>query len=180
MDATRRGIFISYSREDSDAALQLAASLRELGMSPIFEPPPLEQPSAGWRWDSQIQEALDSCLAAVVLLSPALFSSHYASRELSALLRKAEQSPDFIVVPVMHRSTEPPAFLRGRQYIDARDMQPSDVATEVARLLAGPPAEAPRFQPTGPAEYVDRLRRIADAAESEELPQGGGGLARFQ
>jgi TolB-like protein/Flp pilus assembly protein TadD len=73
-------VFISYSRKDSDHALQLADRLRSFGLD-IW----IDQQGVGLAssWSKQIVEAIESSKAFLILLSPSSTASQQVARELS-------------------------------------------------------------------------------------------------
>lgn len=158
-------VFISHSSSDANVARRLADVLQGSGVGVFIDHQGIEEGSS---WAEALDREVGAASAAVVLLSPSLFRSHTTSRELGALLRRSEREPGFVVLPVLLASTEPPGFLKGRQYVDGRGKNEEDLGREIAKALQEPIPNSPRFQPTDPAEYVERLRRMRDVAEREE------------
>jgi hypothetical protein len=164
-------VFIVYGGQDSAAAARIAEDLRELGLATFadfgvfFDRQKIHQ---GDLWADTMARELSNSTAAVVLLSPALFRSRWASRELTALIRRREADPAFVLLPVMLEPTEPPGFMKGLVYIDAHRKEPRVVARVIVDALAGRPLAEPHFRPTGPAEYHERLQSIRQAAARDE------------
>jgi hypothetical protein len=97
----RDGIFVSYSHADQDWLEQLQLNLREL---------PAEVAISLWsdrrilpaaHWQSEIDQAITTAAAAVLLLSPSFFNSPYIiEHELPPLLAAARQG-EIAIFPVI-------------------------------------------------------------------------------
>ncbi|MDP4199564.1 MAG: TIR domain-containing protein [Bacteroidota bacterium] len=73
-------IFISYSRKDSGHAVELADRLRARGFDVWIDQHGIE---VATQWSKQIVEAIETCRAFLLLLSPASLASRNVVRELS-------------------------------------------------------------------------------------------------
>ncbi len=73
-------VFISYSRKDSEQALQLAERLRASGMDVWIDQVGLELASS---WSREIVESIENCKAFVLLLSETAMASKNVVKELS-------------------------------------------------------------------------------------------------
>ncbi len=73
-------IFISYSRKDSEQALQLAERLRNEGMSVWIDQQGIE---AATTWSGEIVDAIEGCKAFLILLSSHSMQSENVAKELS-------------------------------------------------------------------------------------------------
>ncbi|HET6513111.1 MAG TPA: TIR domain-containing protein, partial [Candidatus Kapabacteria bacterium] len=73
-------IFISYSRKDSEQALQLAERLQGEGMSVWIDQRGIE---AAKSWSAEIVDAIEGCKAFVILLSSNSMQSENVAKELS-------------------------------------------------------------------------------------------------
>jgi TIR domain len=164
-------IYVVYAAKDRDRVDELTREIESAGRARIpnfkifFDRESLRLGSDG---QSTILRYLADSTAAVVLLSPALFASQWVTKELTALFRRREAEPNFRIIPVMLEPTDPPGFLKGYQYVDGMKKDTREVATRIVDAVVGKPVEEKRFQPTGPAEYSERLQSIREAAARDE------------
>ena len=90
-------IFISYSRKDSEQALQLANRLRDEGMDVWIDQHGID---AATSWSNEIVQALDAAKAMLVLLSPASIQSDNVVRELSLAFEAKKPILPVVLEPV--------------------------------------------------------------------------------
>lgn len=105
-------VFVSYSRADLELVQDFASGLQERGVSLWLDDLNLT-PSANW--DLTIDQAIQSCQAFLVVLSPSAVSSSEVQSELRMALD--EKKP---LVPVMLAECRIPRYLRQIQYVDLR------------------------------------------------------------
>lgn len=103
-------IFISYSRVDSEFALDLAKRLREAGFSIWLDQLDIK-PSM--HWDNTIEKALESCGTMLVLLSDSSVQSENVKDEYSYAIEQGKN-----VLPVLLENCEIPFRLKRLQYSD--------------------------------------------------------------
>lgn len=104
--------FFSYSREDSEFALRLAADLKAAGASVWIDQLDI---GPGERWDLTVQVALENCPCMLVILTPASVSSNNVLDEVSFALDKKKT-----VIPVLYRDCEIPFRIMRLQHVDFR------------------------------------------------------------
>jgi len=138
--------FFSYSRDDSEFALQLAADLKTGGANVWLDQLDIEP---GQRWARSVQEALTSSLRLLVILSPSSVTSTNVEDEVTFALEEHKT-----VIPVLYRDCKIPFQLRPFQYIDFR--------TDYARGLKV------MLKTLGAKEHV-----AAAAVEAAPTPQQG-------
>jgi tetratricopeptide (TPR) repeat protein len=127
-------VFISYSHEgDTEYVEDLAKHLNQQGIAVWFD----REIISGDRWASLIQAQIDSCVAMIVVMSPAAENSVWVNREIV----QAEEMGKPI-----H-----PLLLKGRRFFRLADVQYEDV-TE-GRMP--------------PLRLVDRLRGYQNAITSQ-------------
>jgi hypothetical protein len=103
MSATR-SVFISYAREDSANARALYRHLAEFerqhGGNVFFDQARID---AGYRWDTQIQQALDDAQLVLLLISSHFIRSEFCiEMESQQALRRHRLQPDkVLVMPVL-------------------------------------------------------------------------------
>jgi len=125
-------IFISYSREDSEATAALSSSLAEAGLRVWFDRWALVP---GESWDKAISKALESSTAVAVVVGPSGLGP-WQEREIQAVLEKQGSDRRPRVIPVLLPGSSPeqlPNFLRDRMYLDLRE-DPTD-ARALSRLV---------------------------------------------
>lgn len=110
MVITSSTAFVSYSRADSDFALQLAEDLQTAGASVWLDQIELEP---GKPWDIEIQRALMACNRMLVILSPTSVNSTNVLDEVSFALKKQKT-----VIPVLYQDCEIPLRLHRLQYVN--------------------------------------------------------------
>ncbi|MBI3537854.1 MAG: RDD family protein [Chloroflexi bacterium] len=121
-------LFFSYSRKDQDFAIKLKYSLEEYGITAWIDQSAM---IAGDAWRRQIVEAIKSCRAFLLILSPHSIASENVTRELSIA-----DSENKKIVPIIFAEVKIPDamayYLTGRQY-QAFDVGEYDV--NLRRLL---------------------------------------------
>lgn len=116
-------VFISYAREDIDAARRLAGDLKSRGVNTWFDE---EQLLPGQRWKDEITKAVRSSDYFILLLSPHSVSKRgYIQHELRQALEIADERPGSVyVIPVRLQDDAAPP--EGRlQELHWLDMFPS-------------------------------------------------------
>ena len=111
--------FFSYSREDSEFALRLAADLKAAGAAVWIDQLDI---GPGQLWDRAVQNALESCPSVLIILSPASVNSDNVMDEISFALDQKKT-----LIPVLYRDCDIPFRLRRFQHLDFR--------TEYERML---------------------------------------------
>lgn len=104
--------FFSYSREDSEFALRLAADLRAAGASVWIDQLDI---GPGQLWDRAVQNALESCPSVLIILSPASVNSDNVMDEINFALDQKKT-----LIPVLYRDCDVPFRLRRFQHLDFR------------------------------------------------------------
>jgi hypothetical protein len=127
-------VFVSYSRDDSDFALQLAKDLKTEGIVVWIDQQSIEP---GQDWDNAIEEALIQCTHMVLILSPSAVDSRNVRNEIAFAFDEQKT-----ILPVLHKDCAVPLQLRRVQHIDFR----TDYALGLVRLMkalgiAGPPPQ---------------------------------------
>lgn len=105
-----RTIFFSYSRKDSDFALELGKKLREVGANIWLDQLDI---SPGTNWDNSIQKALENSDTLLVILSKTSVISKNVNDEYSYALEEGKR-----VVPVLLEDCDIPFRLKRLQYAD--------------------------------------------------------------
>ena len=156
-DSPSYDVFLSYSRDDDQAAEKLAGYLTDVGIRVFFDRWALVP---GSDWQASLDKALQSSAALVLLISP--------SKAVSTWREKESQSADSAgkrIIPVLLPGAKPekiPAFLKERVYVDFH--KGMDDPQALNRLIAsleavGTPEIINQEQQTG-----EDLRRDGDPA----------------
>src|SRR5262245_38003825 len=142
----RPKVFISYSRADSEFAYRLCADLEASGFPTWIDTAKLGA-EAGQEWLGVIQDAVDSCQALVVVVSPTSVQSIYVHREYHRA-----QTQGKLVIPLHFQTvTSAPMDLDLDQWIDFRadrgrdDWYQSGLANTVRSLANVRAPEPPRL-----------------------------------
>ncbi len=156
--------FVSYCREDSAFALQLARDLKTAGAAVWIDQLDIHP---GQRWDQAVEGALRDSPRMVVVLSPAAVSSNNVLDEVSYALETQKT-----VLPILYRDCEIPFRLRRVQRLDFR--------TDYSRMLQTlwrslesdrepVPTQAQQDTPAAPATLAPALTaQPAPAAPSSD------------
>ncbi len=106
-------VFISYSKEDANAAATLKAELRDLATDCFLAPADLP---AGQNSRIELVKEIKSCNVVLALLSRNYRKSEYANQELGIALGSGKQ-----ILPICLDDTLPRAFIDGIQCICCKD-----------------------------------------------------------
>lgn len=104
--------FFSYSREDSEFALRLAADLRAAGALVWIDQLDI---GPGQLWDRAVQSALENCPSVLIILSPASVNSDNVMDEINFALDQKKS-----LIPVLYRDCDIPFRVRRFQHLDFR------------------------------------------------------------
>jgi len=128
MDTTkRRGAFISYSRSDSEFALNLTNELRSDGYPVWLDQ--LDIPT-GARWDDEVEKALRDHEIFLIILTPASVSSENVKDEIGYAIDHGKH-----IMPVLLKNCDVPLRLRRFQYVDFTKINFSDGVRRAKQLL---------------------------------------------
>jgi hypothetical protein len=155
--------FFSYSRQDSEFALQLAKDLRAGGAAVWIDQ--LEIPP-GRPWDTAIEEAVDNSSILLVVLSPESIQSENVMNEVAYAIEEKK-----LVIPVMYRECKLPLRLRRTQYVDIRPNYANGLKTILAMLQLEPKStNDSTMKPVTPARLDRKRRQTAAAAPAMNPP----------
>jgi hypothetical protein len=94
-------VFVSYSHRDAEWLGRLQVHLKPLVREGIIDPWSDRRIAGGARWKEEVEAALDSAAAAILLLSADYIASDFiANNELPSLLRRAREEGT-LVLPVV-------------------------------------------------------------------------------
>lgn len=149
-------LFVSYSRDDSAFAEQLATDLRARGVNVWFDRLDI---ATGAPWDIEVEAGLRASQGALVILSPKSVASQNVMDEVSFALSEGKR-----ILPVLYQPCAIPLRLARLQYVDfsrsyddglrrlVQDLSPargaasSSTAPPPPRAAPGPTAP-PRSEP---------------------------------
>lgn len=109
--------FISYSSQDSKFAERLATDLKKRELGVWFD-----------RWEIRVGDSLTEKIGRgirendylIVVLSPHSVASEWVRKELSEAMQREIKEKRVVVLPVLLKSCELPAFLPDKKYADFR------------------------------------------------------------
>lgn len=119
-------LFVSYSRADSGFVLRLCECLRRLGVQPWVDQLDIRP---GAHWDHEIESALRTCNAMLVVLSKASVASSNVMDEVSYALENKKT-----VLPILVEPCERPYRISRLQYVEFRGDLDSAAAAVARRL----------------------------------------------
>jgi TolB-like protein/Flp pilus assembly protein TadD len=182
--STHGAVFLSYAREDTDAAKRIAEALRGFGVEVWFDQSELR---GGDQWDSKIKKQIRECALFLPLVSAHTEerSEGYFRREwLLAVERTRDMASGrtFIVPVVIDDTPEagtavPEEFMR-YQWTRLTSGEPTpDFVTQVKRLLETPkkPALKPELPrpPTLPPEFKRSAQKTDDGEQRTRDDRAG-------
>jgi len=153
--------FISYAREDSAFALQLAQALRAADVEIWLDQ--LDIPT-GARWDRAVQLALETCERFLIILSPASIDSENVQDEIAVALDENKT-----IVPVLYRDCKTPLRLRRLQRIDFSE----DFQSALQELLEDLNAATQSNKQTHPKSTTQPAPKIITPPEDMVLIPAG-------
>lgn len=171
--------FFSYSREDSEFALRLAADLKAGGADVWLDQLDIE---AGQEWDSTLEEALAHSPCMLLILSPASVKSKNVRNEIAYALDERKT-----IIPVLYSECIVPLQLHRVQYIDFRSDYSRGLSALLKALRMQAPSSASRvasFEPAPPvlpSSLKEERKQTPEVAPSErpqpkaanlEVPRG--------
>ncbi len=165
--------FVSYSRVDSEFAMQLAEHLKAAGANVWLDQLDIEP---GTPWDSAIEEALLKSTHMLVVLSTVSVTSDNVRDEVSYAL-----SQQMKVIPVLYRECKVPFRLARLQHIDFRNDYDSAFKALLRTLrveqqsVPSPATPAPSLDDNVSSQTAERQRRDEEdrlqAQRAEHLAQ---------
>lgn len=144
-------VFVSYSRHDQAYVARLVTHLQAQGITVWYD----SEIQAGERWSERIKDAIESCTAMIVVMSPAAASSEMVENEIDLARSRGKR-----VLPLL-LAGEPFFGLRHIQYTDVRD-QAMPGPGFAALITGSTPATPPPVEPTLPREKQPFLLPIED------------------
>lgn len=163
MTAAARHVFISYSRDDGDFAQILRDQIQAAGF-PTWKDLDM---SAGQDWRSEIDEAIKSAVAAVVVMSPQSKASEYVNYEWAFALGAGVK-----VIPVLLRikPTELHPRLSLLQPLDftPRVARPWDMLIKALQAISGAYSPSMVVAPRDAPPVVQQASRALDSLNDNE------------
>lgn len=108
-------LFLCHTSTDKNFVRKLANDLWHFDVIPWLDEWNLEP---GDSLHGKIGDALERSRFVAVVLSPDSVKSKWVQKELRQALSKEDRIDDKIVIPILHRSVDLPAFLEDKIYID--------------------------------------------------------------
>jgi hypothetical protein len=175
-------VFLSYRSINRAWVINLYDVLRELGHKVFLDQTALK---AGDRLTKELQAALKTSQAGILIWSSATADSEWVEREYETLEQLAADKKGFQFVPIRLDDSELPPFVKNHIFLDFADYPDGPNGGELLRLLyaiAGLPLtdDAARFavaQDTASTQAVNKIAAaidIGDKAGLAALFQEGG------
>ncbi len=181
MNESPKAVFLSYAREDTDAARRIADALRAFGVEVWFD---MSELRGGDSWDAKIKRQIRECALFLPIVSQKTQerTEGYFRREwLLAVERTRDMAHGVaFIVPVVIDDTReadaavPEEFMRFHWTRLAHGVPTPQFVEQMKSLLHAPKKSAP------PASDVGRDRRIPPSPAGESSPAGSGDPALQQ
>ncbi|UYB51171.1 TIR domain-containing protein [Xanthomonas sp. AM6] len=130
-------VFVSYAREDGEAALEIYNWLASIGVEPWIDQRCL---LPGQNWEAEIAKAFSDANVILLLLSPrSVHKRGFVQREANEALQKLvyKQPTDVYAVPVLLEPCEVPSQISSRlQYVDWNSPDARSSVTSALALAA--------------------------------------------
>jgi len=160
--------FVSYSHRDADAVMPIVNALMDRGFNIWIDRVQLHP---GVDWSASISEALRDAKILLWFAGRNTGSSSWMYEELRAMIRTGE---DVVIIPVLVDGADPnelPAFLKTRQWVDAREGREPAIEQLYHALndYLGPPAESSQTPTQRNKGYVFISYSVEDIEFLDEL-----------
>ena len=110
--------FISYAREDSDAAIAISAALKNARLSAFLDQLDLDH---GVAWQQHIFEALERSTRVVAVYSPAYVQSKVCQEEFNIAWARGRKLSGSIIFPIYWETAVLPTYMEMLNYVDCRE-----------------------------------------------------------
>src|SRR5215212_1512514 len=130
----KRKIFLSYARNDREAARKLYEVLKTGGIDVWFDEAELVP---GAEWESALKEAIKSADTVLLLAGAGMSLGKWQQIELRTALDRATRDRNFLIVPILlpgSSITDLPLSIQHYQAIDLREVD--DIASRFNRIAA--------------------------------------------
>jgi hypothetical protein len=125
--------FISYAREDSDAAMAIATSLKNARLRVYLDELELDHGAA---WQQHIFDALDATKRVVAVYSPDYVQSKVCQEEFNIAWARGRKNSTAIIFPVYWRSGDLPTYMEMLSYVDCRERRSDKLGDACQKLTA--------------------------------------------
>jgi hypothetical protein len=119
-------VFISYKREDVDAASAVAKAMQRIGLDVFFD----AAINVGEQWDERIERELNTARSIIVLWSTRSRDSQWVRNEARIGLRRS------ILFPCLVEQCEVPVEFSGVQNFDLTNNSADNLARLVADFIS--------------------------------------------
>jgi TIR domain len=124
--------FISYAREDSDAAIAISAALENASLSAFLDQLDLDH---GVAWQQHIFEALERSTKVIAVYSPAYVQSKVCQEEFNIAWARGRKLSASIIFPVYWETAALPTYMEMLNYVDCRERR-SDKLRDACQELS--------------------------------------------
>lgn len=151
--------FVSYSHTDAEKCYRITEALREWGLDVWIDH---RGSPEGSIFIEEIQKALESRNALIVMLSPSSVNSFWVNLEINTFLTILAKDRSRILIPVILEPTEVPVILNTFVRIDAVTTPFDEVIYTIVGALK---ASVPQFIPN----YLSRLGYIGRIVHARKI-----------
>ncbi len=110
------GLFLSHNHNDKSFVRDLKRRLEENGVEDIWIDE--AEIKVGDSLIAKIQEGLEKTKYIAVILSPDSIKSGWVLKELDTAMTREIATTDVVVLPILYKKCDLPAFLKGKKYAD--------------------------------------------------------------
>lgn len=128
--------FLSYAHEDGSAADAVVQGLRA-GKPAIRVFHDKLELKPGDAWQSELDEALESCRKVIALYSPRYLESRVCMEEFNMARLRHRESDNNVLLPIYLRRAKLPLYMRSLQFIDCREDDVPKVRSAAEELGRG-------------------------------------------
>jgi HEAT repeat protein len=157
-----RHIFISYHHGDGDFAEVLINRIEKAGFETWVDNDRLR---AGEDWRTEIDQAIKTALALIVIMTPEARSSEYVTYEWASAWGAGVK-----VIPILYKDTKLHPRLEALQYLNftSRTARPWDALIEVIKNEAKVQVSNPSTSLTGVPSYLKHSIELLYSADPQE------------
>ena len=131
--SNRYDIFISYSRDDEEAARCLADALEVEQLKVFIDKSEIQ---VGATWQQRILDALEECLATVAVYSPSFITSKVCKDEFNvAFARRRDFDREFLF-PMLVREAKLPTYMSMLNYADCTVSDKAKIKAAASEIAA--------------------------------------------
>jgi WD40 repeat protein len=130
----QRSVFISHAHADNALCRPYVEALRARGLIVWYDE---ANAQAGRSLSREIEQALETHSAFIMMLTPTSVSSFWVGLETDSYRSLMAEDSTRLLLPVRLKPSKIPVLLRGTKWLDGVDRQVDEVVDEIVRVLEG-------------------------------------------